>query len=209
MERAEPRPSGTFFHTAPHRLHFPMQPSRPRFSPGGAVQIVAYQYNRPTPEKGPLSQITPALTERLYTIVMNNVNLNELVTLFVATFNTLNNREKATLSRAFVRDLMEGKAGAFSMQEVEVRGYGQHRREVLHDVEYKHERKSYVYNEQERFYDVRRIVGSWGWGQDIDTIEEVWVKVLADNQLELCMGRWEAHPRCACVFESKTFRLTF
>ena len=140
---------------------------------------------------------------------MNNVNLNELVTSFLSIFNTLNNREKATLSRAFVRDLCEGKAGAYSMQEVEMRGYGQRRTEVLHDVEYKHERKSYKYNDQERFYDVRRIVGSWGWGQNIDTIEEVRVKVLADNQLELCMGRWEASPRCACVFESKTFRLTF
>lgn len=140
---------------------------------------------------------------------MKNINLNDLVTLFLSTFNTLNNREKATLSRAFVRDIMEGKAGAYSMQEVEVRGYGQNRQEVLHDVQYKHERKSYTYNGQERSYDVRRIVGTWGWGQDIDTIEEVWVKVLADNQLELCMGRWEAHPRCACVFESKTFRLTF
>lgn len=186
-----------------------MQLSRPRFSPGGAVQIVAHQYHRFSPVKGLPSQITPVLTEHLYTIVMNNVNLNELVTLFAATLSNLNNSEKATLARAFVRDLMEGKAGAYSMQEVEMRGYGQHRCEVLHDVEYKHERKSYVYNGQERFYDVRRIVGSWGWGQDIDTIEEVWVKVLADNQLELCMGRWEAHPRCACVFESKTFRLTF
>jgi hypothetical protein len=104
---------------------------------------------------------------------------------------------------------MEGKAGAYTMQEVEFLGYGPDRKERLHDVQYKHERKSYTYNGQERSYDVRRIVGSWGWGQDIDTIEEVWVKVLADNQLEMCMGRWEAHPRCACVFESKTFRLTF
>ena len=137
------------------------------------------------------------------------MNLNDLVTLFLSTFNTLNNREKATLSRAFVRDIMEGKAGAYSMQEVEVRGYGQNRQEVLHDVVYKHERKSFTFKGEERFYDVRRITGSWGWGQDIDTIEEVWVKVLTDNQLELCMGRWESHPRCACVFESKTFRLTF
>jgi hypothetical protein len=140
---------------------------------------------------------------------MKNINLNDLVTLFLSTFNTLNNREKATLSRAFVRDIMEGKAGAYSVQEVEYRGYGQNRQEVLHDAEYKHERKSYTFKGEERFYDVCRIVGSWGWGQDITTIEEVRVKVLADNQLELCMGRWEAHPRCACVFESKTFRLTF
>lgn len=43
MERADPRPPGTFFHTPPHRLHFPMQHSRPRFSPGGAVQIVPHR----------------------------------------------------------------------------------------------------------------------------------------------------------------------
>ena len=173
------------------------------------MQIVAHQYHRPLPIKGPLPRITPALTEHLYNIVMKNINLNDLVTLFLSTFNTLNNREKATLSRAFVRDIMEGKAGAYSVQEVEYRGYGQNRQEVLHDAEYKHERKSYTFKGEERFYDVRRIVGSWGWGQDITTIEEVRVKVLADNQLELCMGRWEAHPCCAGVFESKTFRLTF
>ena len=140
---------------------------------------------------------------------MNNMNLTNLVSAFAASITNLNNREKATLSRTFVRELCEGKVGAYSMQEVEVRGYGQNRKEVLHDVEYKYERKSYTFEGEERFYDVRRIVGSWGWGQDIDAIEEVWVKVLADNQLELCMGRWEAHPRCACVFESRTFRLTF
>ena len=140
---------------------------------------------------------------------MNNINLTNLVSAFAASITNLNNREKATLSRTFVRELCEGKVGAYSMQEVEVRGYGQNRKEVLHDVQYKHERKSYTFEGEERFYDVRKIVGNWGWGQDLDAIEEVWVKVLADNQLELCMGRWEAHPRCACVFESKTFRLTF
>ena len=137
------------------------------------------------------------------------MNLNDLVTLFLNTLSTLNNREKVLLSRTFVRDILEGKAGPYSMQEVERLDYRRVSKEVLHDAEYKHERKSYVYNGQERSYDVRRIVSPCGWAQNIDTIEEVWVKVLADNQLELCMGRWEASPRCACVFESKTFRLTF
>ena len=140
---------------------------------------------------------------------MNNMNINNLVSAFAASITNLDNREKATLSRAFVRDLCEGKAGAYSIQEVKVRGYGQNRREVLHNVEYKHERKSYTFEGEEHFYDVRKIVDNWGWGQNIDAIEEVRVKVLADNQLELCMGRWESHPCCACVFESKTFRFTF
>ena len=140
---------------------------------------------------------------------MKNINLNDLSALFLNTIATLNNSDKVRVSRAFVRDIMEGKAGVYSVQEVEYRGYGSNRTEVLHDAEYKHERKSYTFKGEERFYDVRRIVGPWGWGQDISTIEEVRVKVLADNQLELEMGRWEAHPRCACVFESKTFRLTF
>lgn len=140
---------------------------------------------------------------------MNNVNLNDLVTLFLNTLSTLNNREKVLLSRAFVRDIMEGKAGSYFLQEVERLDYRRVCKEVLHDAEYKHERKSYKYNGEERFYDIRRIVSPSGWGQNIDTIEEVWVKILADNQLELCMGRWESSPRCACVFESKTFRLTF
>lgn len=140
---------------------------------------------------------------------MNNMNLNNIVSAFTASIANLNNREKATLSRAFVRDLCEGKAGAYTMQEVEIRGFGKNAREVLHDVEYKCERRSYTFKGEEQFYDLRRIVGSCGWGQDIDTIEEARVKMLADNQLELCMGRWEAHPCCACVFESKTYRLTF
>lgn len=140
---------------------------------------------------------------------MNNMNLNNIVSAFTASIANLNNREKATLSRAFVRDLCEGKAGAYTMQQVEERGYGQNRREVLHDAEYKCERKSYTDEGKEHFYDLRKIVSNWGWGQYIDEIEEVRVKVLADNQLELCMGRWEAHPCCACVFESKTYRLTF
>lgn len=147
-------------------------------------------------------------TELNYNIIMNSINLNNLVSAFAASLTNLNNSQKATLSRAFVRDLMEGKVGTYSMQEVEYRGHGQKRCEVLHNAVYKHERKSYKYNGQERFYDVRRITGPWGWGQDIDRIR-VRVKVLADNQLELCMGRWEANPRCACVFESHTFRLTF
>lgn len=92
------------------------------------------------------------------------MNLTNLVSAFAASITNLNNHEKATLSRTFVRELCEGKAGAYSMQEVEVRGYGQNRREVLHDVEYKLERKSYTFRGEECFYDVRRIVGSWGWG---------------------------------------------
>lgn len=140
---------------------------------------------------------------------MKSINLNDLVTTFAASLSNLNNREKAIITRAFVRDLCEGKAGAYSMQEVEMRGLGQRRSEVLHDVEYKHERKSYTFKGEERSYDVRRIEGPTTWDQDIDAIEEVLVKVLADNQLELRMGRWESSPRCACVFKSRTFRLTF
>lgn len=50
-----------------------MQRSWLRFSPGGTVQIVAHQYHRPLPEKGPLPRITPAPTEHLYNIVMKNI----------------------------------------------------------------------------------------------------------------------------------------
>ena len=60
MERADPRPPGTFFHAPPHRLHFLMQHSRPRLSPGGAVQIVAPLHHSPAPVKGPLFRITPS-----------------------------------------------------------------------------------------------------------------------------------------------------
>lgn len=101
-EPADPRPPGTFFHTAPHRLHFLMQHSRPRFSPGGAVQIVAYRYHRPIPEKGPLPQIAPAPTERTHNIDMNNIVSfkSELVSKVIdAIFNTdLNYSEITQLS---------------------------------------------------------------------------------------------------------------
>ena len=107
---AEPRPSGTFFHSPPHRLHFLMQRSRPRFSPGGTVQIVALQHHRPLSGKSPLPQITPAPTEHLYNKCMKNINLNDLSALFLNTIATLNNSDKARVSRAFVRDIMEGKA---------------------------------------------------------------------------------------------------